>query len=359
MGLEQTYKGKTVLVTGHTGFKGGWLSLWLHSLGAHVVGYSTAIDTKPSLYDAIGTANFTVDYRSNIKTEVEVSTVVEHYRPDFIFHLAAQPLVRQSYDNPVDTFKTNVNGTINVLEAIRKTDHPTTAIFITSDKCYDNKEWEYAYRENDKLGGHDPYSASKAMAEIAIESYRKSYFSGTDAIHLIASARAGNVIGGGDWANERIIPDCVRSIIQKKTLNIRNYRATRPWQSIFDVLFGYLLLGASIDVYRKNEPQKYTSAWNFGPNPENCISVIELTGWFKHYYGAGVYEDCRDSKDKHEAQFLQLDCTKARTELRWAPKYDIHKTLQTTAAWYKQYYESDGKRMKQFSLDQIEEWRNL
>jgi CDP-glucose 4,6-dehydratase len=363
MGLAPTFRDKKVLITGHAGFKGGWLALWLHSMGAKVYGYGLNPPTDPSFYKAVGVYDFITPTGSgDVKDLDSIATVVWGYKPDFIFHLAAQPIVRVSYEQPIETFRSNVDGTINVLEAIRVSDHPIIGVFITSDKCYENREWQYAYRENDALGGHDPYSASKAMAELAIQAYRKSYFSDKTSKHLISSARAGNIIGGGDWLQDRIIPDCVRAIQQDKPMVIRNIRAIRPWQHVLDALGGYLFLASVMSIFSKSkERHEYTGAWNFGPNPENCQSVIHLVHFFREAWkGCGMKIEELDipTTNKHEAKYLRLDSTKARTVLGWKPKYDLFQTLDKTAAWYKSYYSGDVD-MKQFSLEQIEEWQNI
>jgi CDP-glucose 4,6-dehydratase len=360
MGLETVYRGKRVLVTGHTGFKGGWLSLWLHKMGAQVIGFSNPPSTDPSFYGSCNIGNITTDLIGDIRDVEDITTAIQGHRPDFIFHLAAQPIVRTSYENPVDTFSTNVMGTINVLEAIRNSEHKAVCVFITSDKCYENKEWEYAYRENDKLGGKDPYSASKAMAEMAVNAYRQSYFGLPTSHYAVATARAGNVIGGGDWSTDRIVPDCVRSLHQNEQIMLRNFRAIRPWQHVLDVLNGYLKLAAHMKIFMKEDSQKYAGAWNFGPDAENCISVMELAHNMRDCWDSNVIIDNIDNKiedEKKEATYLKLDSSKSRSALRWKPKYDVEKSVEKTVEWYKAHY--NGENMKSFSINQINEWQNL
>jgi len=352
MDLENTYNGKTVLITGHTGFKGSWLSLWLRSLGANIIGYARPPETNPSLYHALKTYNFTTDLRGTVENLNQVSHILQKYKPDFIFHLAAQPIVRKSYIDPIETMRTNVNGTIAVLEAIRLSNYPTTGIFITSDKCYENKEWDYAYRENDALGGHDPYSASKAMAELAIKSYNDSFFNIDGSIHAVASARAGNIIGGGDWSQDRIVTDCIISLVNKKPIILRNPGAIRPWQFVLDALYGYLLLGSKLKTF----PRAYSGAWNFGPSPENNIPVHELAHRICKGWGSGKIFNSNDVTEKHEATYLKLDSTKSMTVLGWVPRYNVDQAIKNTTDWYKYYYNQDKKDMQQFTLDQITNW---
>lgn len=361
MNLRQTfskgYKGKTVLVTGHTGFKGGWLTLWLESLGAKIIGYSLEPPTDPSFFHETGLKKFIIDTRGDISDKNDVFRVVEKYHPDFIFHLAAQPLVRASFKTPWETFNTNVMGTVNILEAVRSLRYPTTCVCITSDKCYENREWVYAYRENDSLGGYDPYSASKGAAEIAIASYRNSFFN-TDKrnpICAVSSVRAGNIIGGGDWAEDRIVPDCVRSLANSEIIKIRNPHAIRPWQFVLDPLSGYLLLALKM----KENPRLYADAWNFGPNYSSNRCVQNLAEMIIHEWGSGSWEGTPpDENTVHEANYLKLDIAKAVTKLEWKPVYTIDEAIQKTIAWYKQYY-AGGKAMRQYSLDQIREFTQI
>lgn len=355
--LSDAYKGKTILITGHTGFKGGWLTLWLKSLGAKIIGYSLDIPTNPSFFQEIGLKNFITDKRGDISNREDVFGVIEKFHPDFIFHLAAQPLVRKSYKTPWETFNANVMGTVNILEAIRLSQYPITCVCITSDKCYENREWVYAYRENDSLGGYDPYSASKGAAEIAIASYRNSFFNSVkrNPICTVSSARAGNILGGGDWARDRIVPDCVSSLAKGETIKLRNPNAIRPWQFVLDPLFGYLLLALKM----KENPLIYADAWNFGPNYSNNISVQKLTEMVIHEWGYGNWEVTpSDENTVHEANYLKLDIAKSVTKLEWKPVYTIDEAIQKTTAWYKQYY-TGKKEMKKYSLDQIKEFTHV
>jgi CDP-glucose 4,6-dehydratase len=355
--LSKAYQGKTVLITGHTGFKGGWLTLWLESLGAKIVGYSLEPPTDPSFFQETGLKNFITDNQGDISNKNDVFGVVEKFHPDFIFHLAAQPLVRTSYKTPWKTFNTNVMGTVNILEAIRLSQYPITCVCITSDKCYENREWVYAYRENDSLGGYDPYSASKGAAEIAIASYRNSFFNSEkrDPICAVSSARAGNIIGGGDWAMDRIVPDCIRSLAKGETIKIRNPNAIRPWQFVLDPLFGYLLLA----LKTKENPRIYADAWNFGPNYSNNISVQKLTEMIIHEWGFGNWEVTSPDEDTlHEANYLKLDIAKSVTKLEWKPVYTIDEAIQKTTGWYMEYY-TGKKEMRKYSLEQIKEFTQV
>jgi CDP-glucose 4,6-dehydratase len=354
--LFETYQGSTVLITGHTGFKGGWLTLWLESLGANVVGYSLDPPTNPSFFDITCLSERVIDERGNILDKKRVFELIKQHEPEFIFHLAAQPLVRYSYNEPLHTFDVNVIGTANLLESIRLSKINTTCVCITSDKCYENREWDYSYRENDSLGGHDPYSASKAAAEIVISSYRKSFFDfkGLDTRCALSSARAGNIIGGGDWAADRIVPDCIRSLIENKTIEVRNPAAVRPWQFVLDPLFGYLWLAHKM----KENPEEYSDAWNFGPNYCNNINVKTLTEKIIQDWGFGRWESIAPNMLLHEAGFLKLDITKSVTKLGWEPVYDIDQAIRRTVEWYKT--NNDGiENMYKFSVSQLEKYMGL
>jgi CDP-glucose 4,6-dehydratase len=351
--FSNAFRGKTVLITGHTGFKGGWLTLWLESLGAKIIGYSLDPPSNPSFFQETGLEHLITDIRGDILHRDKVSEIVDKFHPDFIFHLAAQPLVRTSYKSPWETFNTNLMGTVNILEAVRLSPHPTTCVCITSDKCYENKEWVYAYRENDSLGGYDPYSASKGAAEIAIASYRNSFFNteNRDPICSVSSARAGNIIGGGDWAEDRLAPDCIRSLAKGDTIKIRNPNAIRPWQFVLDPISGYLLLALKM----KENPIVYSDAWNFGPVYSNNITVQNLAEMMIREWGYGEWVVTSDEKTVHEAGYLKLDIAKAMAKLEWKPVYSIDQAIQKTIAWYKEYY--NGKRdMHKFSLEQVREF---
>jgi CDP-glucose 4,6-dehydratase len=349
--LIDSYKNKTVLITGHTGFKGSWLALWLESLGAKVIGYSLDPPTDPSVFKAIGLSDRIVDIRGEILNFNNIFETVKKYRPEFIFHLAAQPLVRHSYKNPLETFNVNVIGTANLLESIRLSQYPTTCVCITSDKCYENRELDYAYCENDPLGGHDPYSASKGAAEIIIASYRKSFFNigKENSFVSLSSARAGNIIGGGDWAEDRIVPDCIRALVKKKPIEIRNPHAIRPWQFVLDPLFGYLVLALKM----REDTQGFAGPWNFGPYHANTVDVQTLTEKVVEDWGSGTWKDMSHIENvPHEAIYLKLDIAKSMTRLGWKPVYYIDGAIQKTVEWYKEYYM--GKTdMYDFSLMQI------
>lgn len=349
--LIDSYKNNTVLITGHTGFKGCWLALWLETLGADIIGYSLDPPTTPSIFQETGLSNRILDLRGDILNCKNLLEILEKYRPTYIFHLAAQPLVRYSYKKPLDTFKINVLGTANILESIRLTQIPTTCICVTSDKCYENKNCDYAYRENDPLGGHDPYSASKAAAEMVIASYRKSYFlaGNRNSSVSLSSVRAGNIIGGGDWAEDRIVPDCIRAIVKGNPIEIRNPQAIRPWQFVLDPLFGYLWLASRM----KEEPGLYEGAWNFGPDHSNAIDVKTLTGKILQEWGGGTWKFLSQNENAlHEAWHLKLDSTKSMTNIGWKPVYNIDEAIRKTVAWYKEYYNGTSE-MHKFSLTQI------
>ncbi len=350
------YRGRKVLVTGHTGFKGAWLSLFLRELGAEVLGLGLdPPPTIPSLFDSIRLKDKIIHVVADIRDEEKVFSVLKDFQPEIVFHLAAQPIVRLSYKEPKLTYETNVMGTINLLEAIRKMNSVRAVINITTDKCYENQEWLYGYREIDRLGGKDPYSSSKACAELVTASYRSSFFSPDkyDEHRLaISSARAGNVIGGGDWAEDRLIPDCIKSISQNKSILIRSPKAIRPWQYVLDPLSGYLSLGA---LMYQNESQ-YNGAWNFGPSDEKIFSVEQIVSLIIKQWGKGHYTvDVADHP--YEAKYLKLDCSKARTYLGWKEVYDIQKSIEETVRWYREFYEnSSASQMYDLSLKQIMEY---
>ena len=334
--FESFFKGKRVLITGHTGFKGSWLSIWLHQLGAEVTGVALEPYTEKDNYVLSGIGKRINDLRGDIRDAVLLKNIFSQSQPEIVFHLAAQPLVRVSYENPVETYEVNVMGTINVLEAIRNIDSVKTGIMITTDKCYDNKEQIWGYRECDPMGGFDPYSSSKGAAEIAIASWRNSYFNPNDyAKHgkSIASVRAGNVIGGGDWALDRIIPDCIRAIENNKPVEIRKPHAIRPWQHVLEPLSGYLLLATKM----WNEPTKYNEAWNFGPKIDSISTVWEVATKVIDLYGTGSLVDVSNSKAVHEANLLILDTAKARFQLGWEPKMNLSQCIDFTVDWYKRY----------------------
>lgn len=336
------YKGKRVLVTGHTGFKGSWLSIWLHELGAEVIGIGLDPFTERDNYVLSGIGNkIKADIRADIRDGERMKEIFSEFQPEIVFHLAAQPLVRLSYDKPVETYETNVMGTINIMEAIRCTESAKVAVMITTDKCYENKEQIWGYRENEPMGGYDPYSSSKGAAEIAISSWRRSFFNPADygkKHHVsIASVRAGNVIGGGDWALDRIIPDCIKALEAGKDIDIRSPKAIRPWQHVLEPLSGYMLLAQKM----WNEPVKYCEGWNYGPLPESISTVWEVANKVVENYGSGKLNDVSDSNALHEAKLLMLDISKAKFQLGWEPRMNISQCVELTVDWYKRYRSKD------------------
>lgn len=334
--FNNIYRGKKVLVTGHTGFKGSWLSLWLKKLGANVVGYSLYIPSQPSHYELLGLESEIKNYTADILDFETLKKVVQDEQPDFIFHLAAKPIVRECYENPRIAFQTNVLGTINVLECLRSLTNSCVGVFITSDKCYENVEWEYGYRETDRLGGKDPYSASKAAAEISFYAYHHSYLA-PQKIHA-ATTRAGNVIGGGDWAQDRIVPDAFRAWALGDIVNIRSPAATRPWQHVLEPLGGYLALGQKL--FEKS-PEVSGEAFNFGPNPEVVQPVVELIKSLGEVWKDGKWKvDTAAIGAKKEANLLKLNCDKALRRLNWRPVLGYSETIDYTAKWYAEFYKN-------------------
>ena len=332
------YNNRRILVTGHTGFKGSWLVMWLSKMGAKVTGYALNPSTSPSHIEILN-----VDYLSiigDIRDKDKLQDIITKVKPDIIFHLAAQSLVRRSYREPIETLSTNIIGTANLLEVSRQSPSTRAVVVITSDKCYKNREQTRGYREDDTLGGYDPYSASKGCAEIVTSSYRHSFFPpneyGRGHTTLIASARAGNVIGGGDWAEDRLIPDIARAVSKKEAVSIRNPDATRPWQHVLESLSGYLMLGQKL---LQGEPE-YADAWNFGPGEDGNLSVATLVKQLKQHWNGINYKFSSESPDLHEAQLLQLDCSKAHTKLHWKPVWNIDEALEMTGTWYDRYYNS-------------------
>lgn len=340
--FNNIYYGKRVLVTGHTGFKGSWLCLWLKELGANVIGYSLPPPTDPNHFELLYLD--IVSITGNVRDFGKLKEAIQCHKPEIVFHLAAQPLVRYSYKNPVETFETNVMGTMNVLEACRQTESVKVIVNITSDKCYENREWVWGYRENDPMGGYDPYSASKGCAELVTKCYRNSFFNPSHPLTfspsnnsiLLASARAGNVIGGGDWAEDRLLPDIMRAVSKEEKVIIRNPNATRPWQHVLEPLSGYLMLGQKLLEGRK----EFAEGWNFGPDDESNICVEDVVSCVKSDWERVDYEIRSSQDNPHEAGFLKLDCSKAHSRLKWKPVWDIKKTLEITIKWYKEFYEN-------------------
>mgnify|MGYP004702776487 CR=1 FL=1 len=354
-GFNNIYKNKNVLITGHTGFKGSWLSIWLHELGANVIGYSLDPVSERDNFVLSKIGEKIVDIRGDIRDQNRLEEVFNMYRPEFVFHLAAQPLVRLSYDKPIETYEVNVMGTINILEAIRKSKSTRVGIMITTDKCYENKEQLWGYRESDSLGGYDPYSSSKGAAEIAINSWRSSFFNPNNYLEhrtSISSVRAGNVIGGGDWAKDRIIPDCIRSLEERKAIEIRSPKSIRPWEHVLEPLSGYLLLGEK--MYK--QPTDYAEAWNFGPELDSIITVWDIANLVVENYGSGQIKDASNPNSLHEAKLLALDITKARLRLGWAPTLSVGKAVKLTTEWYKKYQESN---VYELCVNQIEDFLKI
>jgi CDP-glucose 4,6-dehydratase len=332
--LGRTYAGTTVVVTGHTGFKGSWLSVWLRMLGAKVIGIALDPPSTPSHFEAAKLAEGMVDQRLDVRDANLVAEAIAAAQPDYLFHLAAQGLVRRSYEDPLETWQTNVMGTLHVLEGLRRLENPCSAVIITSDKCYDNVEWVWGYRETDALGGPDPYSASKGAAELVIRSHVKSYFP-KDSQVRIASARAGNVIGGGDWAADRIVPDCVRAWASGGTVELRNPSATRPWQHVLEPLSGYLVLGAGLS----NNPELHGEPFNFGPPAQQNQSVLELVEEMSAHWDMVRWLDVSEAANgPYESRLLKLNCDKALYFLRWQAVMGFEDTVRMTSEWYRSYY---------------------
>lgn len=329
--LKAAYSGRKVLVTGHTGFKGSWLCIWLSELGADVVGYALDPKTDRDNFEVVGLSGRMKDIRGDIRDKKKLMEVFQQERPEIVFHLAAQALVFVGYDNPLETFETNIMGTANVLEAIRQSDSVVAGVMVTSDKCYENREMMWGYREEDPMGGHDPYSASKGAAELLIHSYHRSFLANSG--KAIASVRAGNVVGGGDWSEYRLIPDLVRAFEAGRILELRNPNATRPWQFVLQPLEGYLQLGMKL----MEAPKKYAEAWNFGPFPHQVEPVHRVVEKMIDNLGMGSWSDISGKQQLHEASLLTLDITKALSRLNWRPVLSLDDILGMTAVWYKNY----------------------
>lgn len=355
--LESIYEGKRVWLSGDTGFKGAWLASWLLKLGADVRGFALESPTTPSLYDQLGLAERLHHEHGDLRDGAAVRRSVQAARPDFVFHLAAQAIVRTSFEQPVDTYMTNVMGTIHVLEALRTLEHSCAAVLITTDKCYENREWVHGYREEDPMGGFDPYSSSKGATEIAINSWRRSFFAGHPV--RVASARAGNVIGGGDWAKDRIVPDCIRALRDGAAIPVRNKIATRPWQHVLEPLGGYLWLAAVLSrgSLRPYDPALFTSAFNLGPSLESNRTVADLVAEVvKHW--PGQWEDKSDPRAVHEAGRLNLATDKAFHLLGWKPAWNFEKAIEATVGWYRRAEEigtesSSASRFAALTSEQI------
>jgi len=344
------WSGKKVFLTGHTGFKGGWLSLWLSSMRAEVTGYSLAPNTNPNLYSVAHIESIqNQSYIADIRNLDALSTAIKYAQPDILFHMAAQPLVRYSYLNPVETYATNIMGTVNVLESVRLCDSIKSVVIITTDKCYDNKEWEWGYRENEAMGGHDPYSSSKGCAELVTSAYRNSFFN-KHYSPSIATARAGNVIGGGDWSGDRLIPDAIKAFENAQSLILRNPLSTRPWQHVLEPLSGYLMLAEKL----YSEGNAFASSWNFGPLDSDTRTVEEVTNMLIKEWGQGANWRQEGNDQPYEANFLKLDCSKARKYLNWSPKWSLETAMIKIVEWQRAY--KSQQSMLQFSLKQINEY---
>lgn len=358
--LSDFYRGKRVLVTGHTGFKGAWLSLWLHALGARVTGYALSPPTDPSLYDLCGMDKLVTSVIADIRDPASLARALQSAAPEIIVHMAAQPLVRESYKNPVETYAINVMGTVNLLEAVRACKGVKAVVNVTTDKCYENREWVWGYRENEPLGGYDPYSSSKACSEIVTAAYRTSFFNPeTFDCHgvAVATARAGNVIGGGDWAADRLVPDCVRALLKGEKIVVRNPLAVRPWQHVLEPLSGYLRLAQKL----VEQGPLFASAWNFGPHTDDARPVEWIVKQLCSLWGGKSAYALDQGTHPHEAHYLKLDWSKARMELLWRPKWNLEKAIRQTVEWTKAYQAHEDiravclRQIKEYSEEKIED----
>ena len=345
------WSGRRVFVTGHTGFKGSWLCAWLLELGAEVRGYSLEPETSPNMFSLLGLDRRLDHVVGDVRDPGRLRTALSEFRPSVVFHLAAQPLVRRSYAEPAETLATNVMGTAHILDATRHCDAVEVCINVTSDKCYENREWIWGYRETDAMGGHDPYSASKGCAEIVTAAYRSSFFHAEGAAQ-IASARAGNVVGGGDWSEDRLIPDAIRAFGNEQVLEIRNPAATRPWQHVLEPLRGYMLLAEACHA----KPGRYSRAWNFGPSDAEVLTVGEVIEAFREAWGETArWHSPPSEAGPHEANLLKLDCSQAIRELDWAPRIPLRECLELTAEWYKlALTNTSGDALWNMTLEQIQ-----
>jgi CDP-glucose 4,6-dehydratase len=344
------WKDKKVLVTGHTGFKGSWLSVWLQDLGANLIGYSLPPPTTPSLFSIACLDKGMTSVIGDVRDFTQLQSVIAEHRPEIIFHMAAQSLVRHSYDNPVETYATNVMGTVHLLEAVRQVGGVKAIVNITSDKCYENQEWPWGYRENEPMGGFDPYSNSKGCAELITSAFRNSFFNPEDFdTHgvALASARSGNVIGGGDWAKDRLIPDIMRAISEGKPVVVRNPDSIRPWQHVLEPLSGYLLLAQKLF----QEGKEFAQAWNFGPNDEDAKPVSWIATHMTEMWGKDASWKLDGKKHPHEAHYLKLDCSKAKSQIGWSPTWNLETTLRAIVSWHKEYLAQ--KDMRVVVSDQI------
>jgi len=345
----QFWRGKRVLLTGHTGFKGSWLSLWLQSLGAAVTGYALAPPTCPALFDVAGVAAGMHSILGDVRDLPALQAALREHQPEIVIHMAAQPLVRYAYLHPIETYATNVMGTVHLLEAIRHTPSVRAVVNVTTDKCYENKEWHWGYREDEPMGGHDPYSNSKACSELVTASYRSSYFGQSGP--AVASARAGNVIGGGDWATDRLIPDILRAFERSDPVIIRNPHAIRPWQHVLEPLSGYLTLAERLYT----DGQAYAQGWNFGPTDDDTRPVQWIVERMSQHWGAGASWQQDPADHPHEAHFLKLDISKAKSRLGWRPRRSLQQALLASVEWHQKWL--TGADMKSVTLGQIEQYQ--
>jgi CDP-glucose 4,6-dehydratase len=354
--LKNVYKGKKVFLTGHTGFKGSWLLKLFHLLGAEVKGYALEAKTKDDLFNLIKGDKICNSVIADLRDKEVLESEIIEFQPDFVFHLAAQPLVRLSYEIPAETFEVNVMGTINVLDTIKLLKNKCSVVVITTDKVYQNNEWDYPYRENDRLGGLDPYSASKACTELVVHSYRNSYFHPDNYFkHLksIAVGRAGNVIGGGDWSKDRLIPDIVKAFSKDEPVLVRNPKSIRPWQHVLEPIVGYLILGSKL----KDSPDRYCQAYNFGPYLSDTLTVNEMIKLSIKFWGKGEYIEQQILNDYHEASLLKLDISKTNSDLKWYPKTNANRAISLTIDWYKEFYLNRGN-IENFTTNQILDFIN-
>lgn len=345
------WRSRRVFLTGHTGFKGSWLSLWLLSMGAEVQGYALAPSTSPGLYQALGLSDLMHSTIADVRDAESLERAMRAFRPEVVIHMAAQPLVRYSYVNPIETYATNVMGTVHLLNAVRQTPEVRAVVNVTSDKCYENREWLWPYREDEAMGGHDPYSSSKGCAELVTSAYRRSYFHPEAYAHhgvAIASGRAGNVIGGGDWATDRIVPDIVRAFTAGKAVTIRNPEAVRPWQHVLEPLSGYLTLAERL----VNDGPVFDGGWNFGPSESDSQPVRYVVSEMTRLWGGDARWECPATEGVHEAQLLNLDSSKARVKLGWRPRWTLDEALEHTMSWYREYYAN--RDIRTYTLNQIE-----
>lgn len=344
--------GKRVFLTGHTGFKGSWLALWLQSMGAEVTGYALAPPSNINLFEVAHVAEGMVSLEGDIRDLSQMQAALTQHQPEIVIHMAAQALVRYSYQAPVKTYSTNVMGTVNILEAVRNTPSVKSVVVVTTDKCYENREWVWGYRENEAMGGYDPYSSSKGCAELVTAAYRQSFFdSAGEGSTAIASVRAGNVIGGGDWAEDRLIPDILRAITEHRPVLIRNPHAIRPWQHVLEPLAGYLLLAQKL----YEDGMKYAEAWNFGPNEDDAKPVQFIVAQLTDLWGEGARWTLDDEDHPHEANYLKLDCSKAKMGLDWQPRWCLAQALEKIVAWHKAH--QCGEDMRDLTLRQISDFQ--